>query len=270
MIQLRAEWRPSSPRFDARGCGFERRVASHAALVTFCTDGARRIFAERYPETPSSRMAVIPNGYSERSFAEAERLAVRRASGGPVRLLHSGILYPTPDRDPTALFDAIASLRRTGNVSADSLHVTLRATGHDEHYRGAIDARGIADIVELAPAIPYRDALAEMLVVDGLLVLQGAPSNPAIPAKIYEYLRAGRPIFALVHHEGETATLLRKLGLGEIVPLEDADAIAEGLRRFLRSVEERTAIVAAPAVIKPYSREHQTAALAELLGQARG
>jgi hypothetical protein len=55
---------------------------------------------------------------------------------------------------------------------------------------------GIERFIELLPPIPYRAALEEMLRADALLVLQAANCNEQIPAKLYEYLRSGRPIVA--------------------------------------------------------------------------
>jgi len=49
-----------------------------------------------------------------------------------------------------------------------------------------------------------------------LLLLQASNCNSQIPAKVYEYLRAGKPILALTDPEGDTATLLRNLGINTI------------------------------------------------------
>jgi hypothetical protein len=198
--------------------------------------------------------------------AQAERLAVDRPpSHQRLVLLHSGTLYPTVDRDPSAFFDALANLRQAGKITAANLQVVLRATGYDDHYRHLIEKKGLGDIVTLAPSLPYREALAEMLYADGLLIFQGYTSNPAIPAKLYEYFRARRPIFALVDPDGDTAQTLRAAKIGTLVPLASEPAITSGLLEFLELVKSNQAPVLDPATMQTHSREYRARELATLL-----
>jgi len=232
---------------------------------------SKRICAERYTEVPDTHWAIIPNGYEESDFSEgvAAPDAITKPNG-PLVLLHSGIIYPTPDRDPCALFDAVATLRDAGRISPERLRIVLRATAHDDHFGPMLRARGIEDIVSLAPAIPYRDVLKEMGEVDGLLVFQGYTSNPAIPAKVYEYLRAGQPILAMIDAEGDTAALLRQLGVGVQVPLDDPHRIAAGLCEFPGQVEHGTAPRAETWAVEQFSRATGARALARLFDNVAG
>jgi hypothetical protein len=249
----------------------ERLCARRAARAVFCTRSALAATRRRHPEAAAARWTVIENGYDEAPFADAARRSERRAApGGPRVLLHSGLLYAADNRDPTAFFDALRRLAAEGRIGPASLRVVLRATGHDDIYRAKIAERGLAEIVHLEPAIPYRDALAEMFAADGLLVFQGYTSNHAIPAKLYEYLRARRPIFAMAHPEGDTAGLLRDTGIGTIVPLDDAQRIAAGLVDFLEQIAGGQAKVASPDQVRRYSREARTAELATLFDEVAG
>jgi hypothetical protein len=104
-----------------------------------------------------------------------------------------------------------------------------------------------------------------MLSVDGLLLFQGYTSNPAIPAKLYEYLRARRPIFALVHENGETAATLRAEGVGTIVPLDSSELIVKGLLQFLDNLRNGEGAVCALEAVQKHSRVARAAELAALL-----
>jgi hypothetical protein len=53
---------------------------------------------------------------------------------------------------------------------------------------------------------------------------------------VYEYLAAGRPIFALAE-ESETAHVVRRSGLGVSVTPEDEAAIADGLVTVVRMAD---------------------------------
>jgi hypothetical protein len=263
-------WPPDPKAWRARRA-IERRALTHSTKTVFVTHGSLEIHRERYPALAGSHWSVIGNGYDEESFSDAENLAPpRKAQRDQLVLVHSGLLYPTPDRDPSAFFTAIRLLKEKGCLSATNLRIVLRASGHDDRYRKQIIEHGIDDIVFLEPAVGYREALAEMVSADALLLFQGYASNFAIPAKFYEYLRARRPIFALVDAKGDTAESLRKAGVGRMVPLDSSAEIAAGLNDFLIGLRGGVEPVASDAEIAGHSRKSKTAELAALLDSLIG
>lgn len=240
----------------------ERQVVQQCQCAVFTTHGARRLYAARYPAIPATRWAVIANGYDDHHYPPSATGPAPAQTG--LRLLHSGILYPQ-ERDPRAFFTALAQLKHAGDLPP--LQVLLRATGHDDWHRQAIADHGLDGIVLLQPAIAYAAALAEMQAADGLLIFQASNCNHQIPAKLYEYLRARRPILAFTDAAGDTAQLMRQAGLNGIAALDDAPAIAAVLRQFFRQ-QHRT--VASDAFIAAQSRAAGSAALAQLLHQVAG
>lgn len=225
---------PEDPVLRDARLSVERKVAGFAQAATFCTRWSRDIFTSRHAWGSDRPALVIENGFEAAVFdaAEQEFQTSTTASPGGLHLVHSGTLYPGPDRDPSGLFRAIAALRASSGLPP-GFCVTLRATGYDAEYAPQIASLGLQDVVRLAPALGYREALMEMLAADGLLLFQGRTSNPAIPAKAYEYLRARRPILAMVDGEGETAALLARVRAGLTVPINDDGQIAAGLARFI-------------------------------------
>jgi glycosyltransferase involved in cell wall biosynthesis len=250
----------------------EEEAVGSCARAVFTTEGALRMYADRYPAIPADRWAVIANGYDEEDFQQAEAEAARRPArepGGPVTLVHSGIVYPE-ERDPRAFFAALSRLKRAGVVSAQRLRIVLRGTGHDAHHAQLVAENDIGDLVSLEPSLPYTEALVEMLTTDALLLLQASMCNHQIPAKVYEYVRARRPVFALTDPAGNTAETLREAGLGPIVPLDSADAIAEALPRFLDDFEAGRAIHARDDAVIACSRHGRSGELARLLDLVSG
>lgn len=255
------EWFPRDPALREARLRVERTAVDRAARLVFCTHGAKEIVRERFGITDPSRLVVIPNGYEDATFAGAAM--PRRSETGKKVLLHSGVVYPGEDRDPSHLFDALRGLLADGTLSAADFELRLRNPSNDEYFRKLARERGVESIVSVLPAIPYRDALAEMLGAAGLLLLQGITSNPAVPAKCYEYLRAGRPIVALVHPDGETAGTLRDTGIDSLAPLTDTRAIQALLRRWLAA--DAAFGVAPQEKVERYSRRRLTGELARLL-----
>lgn len=248
----------------------EGRSVQRCTRAVVTTPGAMRLFQERYPDIPSDRWVVIENGYDESAFADAElALPVNpvHPTVTPIRIVHSGTLYPR-ERDPRQLFAALATLKAAGKLSGDTARVTLRATGHDSVFAPMLRELGLEDIVELAPGLPYREALREMLSADILLLLQAANCNEQIPAKAYEYLRARRPILALTDPLGDTGRLLRSAGVADIVRLDDTQAIASTLSALLDPERRAQAMRALPGQVESYSRKARSAELARLLDAA--
>jgi hypothetical protein len=222
------------------------------------------MYEQRYGGARHDTWRVIANGYDEDNFGVAERLVRASVEARPTKLLHSGLLPPN-ERDPLPFFDALAELSATRAVDARNLQVVLRATGHDPFYAQAIEMRGLQHLVRLEPPLPYAEALAEMLQADALLLFQASNCNHQIPAKLYEYFRARRPILCITDPAGDTAAEARAAGIAHILPLHDRAALAAGLDDFVAGRLEAASLRATEVAIAACSRRGRTAQLADLL-----
>lgn len=249
----------------------ERRTIERCTVAVCTTPGAIATYRQRFPHLPPERFRLVENGYDEENFLDAQQHGCGAAASvaGPLVLLHSGVIYPS-ERDPAPLFAAMVRLRRRGLIDPGTLKLVLRATGHDAFLAGLLATHGLDDMVTIAPHQPYRAALAEMLSVDALLVLQASNCNHQIPAKLYEYLRAGRPILALTDADGDTAATLRAAGIDTIAALDSVEDIMQALVRFLSLVREGTAPLPPSAIVAAHSRHARSALLAQLLDDVAG
>jgi glycosyltransferase involved in cell wall biosynthesis len=257
---------PPDPGRRERLRRFEGNVLRLCDRAVVTTPGTLELHRRRFPDLPPERWAIIPNGYDEENFSAAERHASAhsaRATGRPITLVHSGILYPA-ERDPRAFFTAIAELKAAGELSSQEVRIVLRATCYDELYAPLLAEQGIDDIVSLQPAVGYRDALREMLDSSGLLVFQGSSCNHQVPAKLYEYMRSGRPILGLTDPQGDTANTLRDCGCEHIAALHDVSQIKSVVARFLKDVKAGLATGVARSVAARYSRRTGACRLAEI------
>lgn len=258
---------PSDPLIWNAFRDIEIEASEQARYCVFTTPGAAQDYRQRYPAA-AARTVVVENGYDEESFLGAQ--VASPAAGeqkGPLVLLHSGIVYPS-ERDPSQLFAALGRLQREGVLTPNELRLRFRAAVHDDMLRTMAKEQGAEGFIEICPSVPYREALAEMMSVDGLLVMQASNCNAQIPAKLYEYLRAGRPILALTDPVGDTAGVLRDAGVPAIVPLDSADAIATALPPLLRAWREGQAALPQPAAVQRASRRGRAEQLAGLLDGA--
>lgn len=262
------EWFPDGRLLRLLRLFIEKRATLHAARLVFCTEGARKICMERYPACNHDNWHVITNGFDEETFLSAELelpSCTNKNNNNQITLLHSGILYDSEDRDPRSFFEAISQLKHEGKIDSKSFQVKLRACGNEDIYSSIARENNIDDIILFMPMITYKEAIKEILTVDGLLIFQGYTSNPAVPAKLYEYLRAKRPIFALADSEGDTAKLLGNIGMDYIVPLKEVNIIKAKLMGFIEQCKAGSIRPIPNQVIMQYSRQHTTKKLAELL-----
>ena len=253
---------PPDPKTWASYKDVEEQAMRQARWCVFTTPSAAQIYRDRYPEA-ASRIVVVENGYDEESFSSLPD-DCSALNPGCVTLLHSGIVYPD-ERDPTPLLAALRLLRERGCAAAATLQLRFRASVHDALLHRLAAEHGVADQVEVLPAIGYRDALAEMSRADGLLIMQAANCNAQIPAKLYEYLRTGRPIVGLTDPAGDTAGALRAAGIDCIAPLDDAAQIATTLAAWLQALAEGRAPRASAAATAAADRRTRSAELARLL-----
>lgn len=254
---------PSDPKTWQHFKRIEEEIMQQAALALFTTPGAARAYRERYPNA-HARIEVLENGYDEETFVRAEAELGKRTPLNPgfLTLLHSGIVYPA-ERDPTALFEALGKLKESDPGLVARLKLRFRAAAHDDLLRDLAERYHISANIEVLPPLPYRDALSEMLRADGLLILQAANCNDQIPAKLYEYLRANRPILALTSRDGDTAVALASMGINTIVPLDDPQAITLLLEKF--AADPAHGSLPDPTLVNRTSRLNRTAQFAEVL-----
>jgi glycosyltransferase involved in cell wall biosynthesis len=249
----------------------ERKAVKHCKFVMLTAPGAIDFYQSKFPAVAKDFWQLIPNGFDQEILDQvrANNTAKSKSASAvkPIILLHSGIIYPS-ERDPQVLFSALAELKLEGVFNHHKLQVRMRASGYEANYQANIRALQIEDLVQFLPAIPYQQALNEMLNVDALLLLQAANCNYQIPAKAYEYIYAQKPILALTPLEGDTGKLLNVLGMSCIAPLDNKDKIKQAIKTFLHKLTTDDFTYLDPQGLHSYSRQYHAKTFERLLTQA--
>jgi glycosyltransferase involved in cell wall biosynthesis len=198
-------------------------------------DGMR----DAYPALNPKKFRVLNNGYDD----SASVRPVTDASASEKLLLHLGSLYGERRIDTFLL--AIANLVKTGRLRSEATKVL---------FQGDMDAKYVAEatrlvpelvkrkVAEFRPRVPFDEARKLLWKSNLLLLFQGSHSLQ-LPAKFYEYLQTGIPIFA-VCDAGALTDVIEATGAGVWVTAQDSDSIAEELLKALemprRTSEEVT------------------------------
>jgi hypothetical protein len=256
----------SSKLLHKKAKGLERGVCAAAARVILNTEELRLRFCSEYPEW-QHKFVTITNGYAEElhsvSPSQGNLGAIARTEGVGVptlELCHFGTVYG--NRSPIALFRAIQELLAEGMVYASRLR--LRFVGawdvNDSdciQLAKALEERGV---LRLIPPVTHQECLQEMARSDVLLILQ--PDYPLqVPAKIYEYIVAGRPLL-VIGGEGATANLVQRHRLGRCCP----NTVQEIKRTLVSLLSSESALLApTPADTEQFSYRALSGQLAKQL-----
>lgn len=249
----------------------EAAVFRRADRATVTTEGTARMYRERYTSYVAGSIAVVPNGFDDESIDRAIGMESElvRSETSHMTLIHSGLLDPR-DRNPGEFLRALAEMREEGFLERFPVRVVFRAAQHEDDYAGIVAKLRLGEVVSFQPTVPYEVAIREMVAADACLLFQASNCNEQIPAKLYEYLYAGRPIAAMTDVSGESAKLLKSLGYESIAQLDDATDIKRMLVAFLPMVAQKNAYVAPRQVVMTMSRRGSTERLDQLLREMVG
>ena len=257
---------PSDPKKKKVFEWIERKIVKHCHRAIVTAPGAKDFYIDKFPDVEHDFWAVIPNGFDATIFDELTAQGRDTPSSAKKVLLHSGLIYPS-ERDPSQFFSALSELKREGKISADSLEVRLRASGHDDLFSRQVKQFDVDDIVKFESTVPYKVALEEMFTVDGLLLLQAANCNYQIPAKAYEYIRTQKPVLALTPPEGDTGKLLLDAGNTSLARLDDKEQIRSALLDFLPRMAQNGENAGDLQQVERYSRQYQAKEFEKILLQ---
>src|SRR5262249_50079705 len=114
-----------------------------------------------------------------------------------------------------------------------------------------------------------RDALERMKRADILLLLFTPRRRVGVPAKLFEYLGAGRPILALTEEDADVAWVLRASGVSHrIAPPLDAGRIKQALAELSREIADGKVTAPATEQSFQFTRERMARDLATVLDRA--
>lgn len=242
----------------------ERCVIRAADRVIGTTTRLRDTLAMRYPEEPGEKFVAIPNGYDEADFTNVSLPA--EASRDDLLIVHAGSINPY-FRDPRPVFAAVREAADQGLLDPGKVRFRFLGAGpfgESPEMVGALRAAGLTEQVEFRPRVAYDVALGELMKADVLLLLQAsADTVDLVPAKLFEYLRAGRPVLAVVS-SGSSGEVLEEVGGGWIadpaVPGALRGAVAAAYATWAdKRLHEMTA---RPEALRRFSRERLAGELA--------
>ena len=241
----------------------EGRFLAQASGVVTVSEHLAASLAERAgPRVP---VLSIPNGYDEADFAGAQ---AREHEPGSFCIVHAGTFYG--QRSPQGFLNGVEQLFE--REPATRARLRIRFIGNmGARFEPMLSAFGARHpgVLERTGYIAHHQALAEVLSADALLLVIGGDDEGAagvMTGKLFEYLRAGRPILLLGATDGEAARLVREAGAGEVLGHGDPARVAALLSRWMAGA----APLPVPGRAAAYERRVLTGRLAEFMTSVHG
>jgi glycosyltransferase involved in cell wall biosynthesis len=205
--------------------GMEQAVFNHADRIICNTPGMIRLFGAKYPRA-RSKLRLIPNGYDEEDFAS---LVPQGVESGHRRLVHMGTLRG--DRSLQAVMQAIENAN--AGLVPESQWVLEQLGSYHQYKAVELEMHGLQQYARFIGNLPHRQALARALGADALLLLVSpGEGGGLVPAKLYEYLRLGRPLIAMAP-AGDAATLAAEVMQAAVFAPNDVEGLSVYLRKPL-------------------------------------
>jgi len=264
-------YEPVFSRTRRKHAELERTAIAQSAAIVAISDAMADAIAHEHGYD-QRRIMVIPNGYepavddlglspAPSPWALALQPPGPAPSPRPLTIAHVGTVIPR--NRPDLFFRSILKLlsgKRLGEV-------VFKFVGNLSH--DYLTAAGLTQVVQTTGLVPRMQALREMRAADALFLLTGRYVGTwGYNAKLFEYLRAGRPILCLEESPGSNdRKLLEQLAAERsfFAPLDEPEAIAravDAVRLYLAAPPPPTAPIDA---FSAYSRPNLVARLAAFL-----
>jgi len=246
----------------------EKKVILSADGVVFMSLGLKRFYLNKYDKSlPYSE--IIFNGYSKKFWNSINEKKVNTnfftQKHRPCIIKYVGsISFSTKSyRSPYNIFLTLESCLKKGIISSSDF--ILSFTGFIGNVEVLNDFPLLNKNVRINNPVSPSNALKEMKNADFLLLThkkrEGA--EEVLTGKIFDYLRAEKPILAITTNNCGIKKFLDNLGIGVWVNINDINDISKKIKDILKTFssdkwhewcEEKTPNL---LQIEKYSREHQ-------------
>ena len=257
------EWLPEwRKRLELR---IEKRLLRAADLVITVSEPKTTYMQRLHPHL-KARWETLTNGYDVELYDIRER--ARSVVDDHREFVYTGRLFK--NRRGYAFAEALGRVRQSDPALAEKVKVRILGgvePGIRVRYDQILSRYGITHLYDFSGDVSYTAAMNAQVNCDYLLLIvdTGETADGVIPGKLFEYVAARRPIFALCD-PGATQQIIERANLGKAVPAESVDACEIMLREWLaKPVPER--VESDDAYLAQFDRRAITARFAGLLDQ---
>ncbi len=240
-------------RTQAKHKRFELEVLQTADDVVVTSPST----AQEFKAITKQPLHVITNGFDDEAIADV-------SMDETFTISHVGSLLS--DRNPTALWQAIAELKEEKPAFAKALKIKLAGKVSQEII-DAIHAAGLGKNLEVLGYVSHDEALKLQRQAALLLLIEiDAPITKGIIAgKLFEYLAAARPILAVGPADGDVQHIIEQTKAGAYFSYGSIEAIKTFILNSFESFNSSDYLSKNNLEIEKYHRRNLTERLATII-----
>lgn len=243
----------------------EKYYLRHADAVISVSEQKTAYLKKLHTES-KARWETLTNGYDTEIYRPL--LAEPRATDNIVDFVYTGRLFK--NRRGYAFAEALGQLVKERPEIKNRVKVHILGGVSPEiqnRYHEILEEYDITELYNFTGDIDYHEAIGAQVHADYLLLIvdTGETSDGVIPGKLFEYIAAKRPIFALTN-PGATQTIIENARIGTVVPAESSEHCKkELLKVFGESIPEE--LQANEAYLEQFDRKLLTKKLSTLFDE---
>ncbi len=205
---------------------WEKKVLERASAVIINTHRAQEKIQHIFPQIVKQKFSVIYNGYDEEDFKINHRI-----DSSEIIFTYTGGFYG--ERTPKYFLQAIVELKDSRQLPEN---VKFQFVGNiPEQIRRLFHRSGILKYVILKQQVSHIESVKCLIQSDFLMLfIAKRDGEIVIPAKLFEYLAARKPILAMIPKHGEAGQIIEKFSAGLICEPDDIHKIKEYILEMIK------------------------------------
>ncbi|MEE4196532.1 MAG: glycosyltransferase family 4 protein [Bacteroidales bacterium] len=241
-------------RADKKHRKLERKVISSADVVLTVSQS----WAKDLEQLGGKKVKVITNGYDALDFKD-----ISNPVDDEFSIVHIGTVHK--ERNPHNLWMVLQELLKNNPDFQSKLKIKLIGKV-DFSVIEEMKVHGLEEFTERISYVQHNDIPKQMMRSRILLLLisRFSGSSGMIPGKVFEYLASGRPVLMLGNTQGDTARLIREMGVGEVCEYEDTVQMKSAVVHLFQRYQAGNDDVES-ADIERFERRALTRSLAEVI-----
>lgn len=228
---------------------YEKKVLEACNTLITVSPSLKRLLEKKTSKNITEKIIVIPNGYDDDDFAGLEEISPNKQ----FTITYTGTMadsYP------------IDSFLQAVQEFSDQFPIKVRFVGTiSENLKNKMES-ALKDIVEFIAPVPHKESIEFLLQSSVLLlIIPNIIENKGIlTGKLFEYIRANRPVLCLGPTDSDTSEFITECKCGKTFDYQDSAGIAKYLNEICHNKSQYNS-----PVKTEYSRRLLTKQLSQII-----
>ena len=247
----------------------EAKMLSACAGITYVAPDQINSLHDAHAHLHGKPSCLIYNSF-EQDVLEVALQTTKQKTPSPTTLIYGGSLYGG-ERRMDAVLEAIAQLNKDAK---EKVVLDFYGRPHDQHH-----IQGLAHRLDVGSGLQVHSPLTQNAFEERclnasvqLLVLgAGRKHLESIPAKLFDYLKARRPILIIAPKYCHAAEIVERTGCGIFAHDDNLPEIVAAIKSLQLGVtSNRQALDMSQEAVREFSHDHATKKLADFLASIPG